>query len=98
MFRKTSGSQKVCGKKAGGGNIEYFRRIFFCLEVPKIFVGESYSLSVISGIKKIMLQRVMSRFSVESFFLTVPKQFVEKPFCALFQKKSGSEKVYGIEG
>ena len=29
------------------------------------------------------------------FCLTVPKHFVEEPFCAVFQKYSGSEKVYG---
>ena len=37
----------------------------------------------------------MSRFSVEIFCLTVPKNFVEEPFCAVFEKISGSEKVYG---
>ena len=41
-----------------------------------------------------MLQRVVSRFSVEIFCLTVPKNFVEEPFCAVFQKIFGSEKVY----
>ena len=29
------------------------------------------------------------------FCLTVPKNFVEEPFCAVFQKISGSEKVNG---
>ena len=29
------------------------------------------------------------------FCLTVPKHFVEEPFCAVFQKISGNEKVYG---
>ena len=29
---------------------------------------------------------------------TVPKNFVGEPFCALFQKISGSEKVYGWGG
>ena len=45
-----------------------------------------------------MLQRVMSLFSVEIFCLTVPKKFVGEPFCAVFQKISGSEKLYGSEG
>ena len=44
-----------------------------------------------------MLQRVMSRFSAKIFCLTVPKQFVEEPFCAVLQKISGSRKVYGYE-
>ena len=45
-----------------------------------------------------MLQRVMSQFSVEVFCLTVPNHFVEEPFCAVFQKFSGREEVYGKEG
>ena len=34
-------------------------------------------------------------FPSKMFGLTVPKQFVEEHFCAVFQKNSGSEKVYG---
>ena len=41
-----------------------------------------------------MLQRVMSRFAVDFFCLTVPKNLVGEPFCAVFQKISGSEKVW----
>ena len=37
-------------------------------------------------------------FLAKVFCLTVPKHFVEEPFCAVFQKASGSEKVYGKEG
>ncbi len=29
------------------------------------------------------------------FFVSVPKNFVGEPFCAVFQKVSGSEEVYG---
>ena len=32
------------------------------------------------------------------FCLTMPKKFAEEPFCAVFQKSSGSEKIYGQEG
>ena len=42
-----------------------------------------------------MLQRVMSLTSVEIFCLTVPKNFVGEPFCAVFQKNSGNDIVYG---
>ena len=31
----------------------------------------------------------------QNFCLTVPKNFVGEPFCAVFQKISGSQKVYG---
>ena len=37
----------------------------------------------------------VSQFAVEIFCLTVPKVFVDEPFCPAFQKISGSEKVYG---
>ena len=36
-------------------------------------------------------------FRRELFVLTVPKHFVEEPFCGVFQKSSGSKKVYGQE-
>ena len=34
-------------------------------------------------------------FPQNCFCLTGPNHFVEEPFCAVFQKISGSEKVYG---
>ena len=37
-------------------------------------------------------------FPSKIFCLTVPKNFADEPFCAVFQKISGSEKVYGKEG
>ena len=47
--------------------------------------------------KKFMDKRVgeVSRFPSKVFCLTVPKHIIEEPFCAVFQKNSGSEKVYG---
>ena len=43
-----------------------------------------------------MLQRVMSRFSVELFCLTVPKNAVGEPFRV--SQFSGVEKFYASEG
>ena len=37
-----------------------------CLTVPKIFVGEPFSVSLISGIEKLMPVRGISRFSIEN--------------------------------
>ena len=34
-------------------------------------------------------------FPSEKFCFTMPNFFVGEPFCAVFQKISGSEKVYG---
>ena len=44
-----------------------------------------------------MLKRVMTRFFVVSFYLAEPKNFAGEPFCAVCQKNSGSENVYGEE-
>ena len=40
----------------------------------------------------------MSRFSIEIFLSPMPRNFLGGPFCAVFQKISGSEKNYGEEG
>ena len=37
-------------------------------------------------------------FLSKNLCLPVPKNFVGEPFCAVFQKISGSEKVYGWDG
>ena len=50
-----------------GGSIKTFRRNFFCLTVPKNFVGEPFSVSLISGTEKVWIRGGgLSRFSVES--------------------------------
>ena len=63
---------------------------------PKNFVGEPFSVSLISGIGKILCFRGLCHdFPSKIFCLTVPKHFVEEPFYAVFQKTSASEKIYG---
>ena len=59
--------------------------------------GESFSVSLILGSEKFYVAEgyvtifgCLSKF----FCLTVPKKFVGEPFCAVFQKIFGSEKVY----
>ena len=69
----------------------------FCLTVPKNFVGEPFRVSLISGIEKFHASEgyvTIFDFLSKFFCLTVPKSFVGEPFCAVFQKISGSEKVY----
>ena len=48
-----------------------------------------------SGIEKLYASEGYVTILSNFFCLTVPKNFVEEPFCAVFQKISGSEKVYG---
>ena len=70
-----------------------------CLTVQKISVGgESFSVSLISGVEKFYAAEgyvTIFDFLSKFFCLTVPKNLVGEPFCAVFQKTSGSEKVYG---
>ena len=60
---------------------QYFPLKNFRLTVPKNFVGEPFSVSLISGIEKILCFRELCHDFVSKFFrLTVPKNFVEEPF------------------
>ena len=54
-------------------------------------------MSLISGVEKFYASEGCHNFQSKVFCLTVPKNFEEEPFCAVFQKISGSEKVYGSE-
>ena len=56
-FRKFPVAKKFTDKKGGGGDkkeVEYqdFPSEFFCVAVPKNFIGEPFSVSFISGIEK----------------------------------------------
>ena len=65
--------------------------------MPKIFVGEPFSVSLISGMEKIFASEgyvTIFDFLSKFFCLTVPKIFVGEPFCAVFHNFFGSEKVY----
>ena len=65
--RKIMRSKTVRHKR--GGEYQYFPSKLFCFTVPKIFVGESFSVSLISGIKKFRIGggEEVSRFSVVIF-------------------------------
>ena len=70
---------------------------FFCLTVPKNFVGEPFSVSLISGIEKFYASEgyaTIFDFVSKFFCLTVSKNFVGELFCAVLQKIYGREKVY----
>ena len=78
--------------KRGGGEIQILRPNFF-LTVPKIFVRESSTVALISGIEKVWIRRRgVSMFSIKSFCLTVPKVSVGESFTVALV--SGSEKIW----
>ena len=80
--------------KEGWGSIKIFRRIFFCLTVPKKFVGVPFSVSLISGPEKVQIRerREYQDFPSKFFCLTVPKNFIVEPFSVSLN--SVTEKIW----
>ncbi len=82
------GLSRFCVEKIFSHSAEKLRRgTFYCLT--------NFRYRKILGIKE---RGEHQDFLSKIFSLTVPKNFVGQPFCAVFQKFSGSEKVYGEEG
>ena len=59
-FRKLLAAKKLLDKK---GEYKYFPSNIFCLTVPKKLVDEPFGVTLISGIKKIMLKGFRYDFS-----------------------------------
>ena len=72
-----------------------FCRNFF-VSMPKNFVGESFSVSLTSGVEKVWRRGGYQDFPSKIFCLTVPKISVAESFTVVLI--SGSEKVCGQEG
>ena len=69
--------------------------------MPKNFVGEPFSVSLISGIEKLHASEgyvTIIDFPSKFFCPTVPKIFAGEPFCAVFRKISGIEKKLDKRG
>ena len=81
----------MLGMKEEAGNHDFLQKLF-CLTVPKLLVGESFSVSLISCLENIGVKRG------GGFCVTVPKLFVEEPLCAVVQKISGVGKSLLKEG
>ena len=64
------------------------------------FVGNPLSVSLLLGAEKVWIRErwEYQDYLSKIFCLTVPKNFVGEPFCGVFQKKSGGEKVNGWQG
>ena len=78
------------------GECQDFPSKLFCFTVSKIFAGQPFRVSLISGIENFCAQGgYVTNFCQQIFSITVPKHFQEQPFCAVFQKRSGSEKIFG---
>ena len=67
----------------------------FCFTVPKNFVGEPFSVSLIPVIEKFYTSEgyvTIFDFLSKVYCLTVPKKVAGEFFSAVFQKIFGSEK------
>ena len=81
------------------GYVTIFCRIFLS-DSADFFRWETFSVYLMSGIEKVWIRGGLSEYQdspSKIFCLRVPKTFVEEPLCAVFQKVSKSEKVYGSE-
>ena len=73
MFQKNTGSEKFMDKKAG--EYQQFLSKIFCLTVPKNFVGEPFSVSLISGIEKIYASEGYVTIFCRNFLSRSAKKF-----------------------
>ena len=81
-----------------GGEFQDFLSVFLSHSAENFRRGESFSVSLISGIEKFYASEgyvTIFDFLSKFFCFPVPKNLVGEPFCAVFQRISGSEKVYG---
>ena len=77
-FRKFPVAKKFMDER---GEYQGFPSKVFCLTVPKNFVGEPFSVSLISGVEKIRASEgYVTIFRRIFFCLTVPKNSVGEPF------------------
>ena len=84
-----------------GAGITIFCQNCFVSQCRKISQGNPSVLCFrkFPGAKKFMDKKgEYQDFPSKIFCLTVPKHFVEEPFCAVFQKISVSQKVYALRG
>ena len=81
-------------KREGRGEYQDFPSKIFCLTVPKIFVGESCTVALISGIEKVWIRGGggVSRFSVENFLSHSAENLRRESFVVALI--SGTEKFW----
>ena len=87
------GYRKSLDKRGEG--VSRFSVEIFCLTVPKISAGESFTVAIISGIEKVGIKGV-SQFSVEVFVSLYRNISLENTL--VFQKNSFIENFHAYEG
>ena len=91
-FKKFPVAKKFMDKR-GGGVSRFSIEIFLFHSAENFPRGESFSVSLISGIEKVCIGRgEYQDLPSKIICLTVPKNFVGEPFCVSLT--SGTEKVW----
>ena len=75
LFQENSVGETVSEKEQGRGEYQNFPSNFFCLTLPKNFVGEPFSLSLISDIEKVYASEGYVTISAENFSSHSTKTF-----------------------
>ena len=94
-FRNSPAAKKIMDKRGG---VTIFRRKLFVLHCRTLSKGNP---SVLCFRKLPVVKKIMHKkggyhdFPSKVFCLKMPKTFADEPFCAVFQKVSGSQKDYG---
>ena len=94
-FRKLPVAKKFMDKR--GGEYQDFPSKIFCLTVPKNFVGEFFTVALISGTEKNWRREGVSRFYVEKFLSHSTEKFRRGFFycCVNFEYRKKLEKRGG---
>ena len=83
-------------EKKEEGEVSKFSVEKFLSQIAETFCrGTLYSFISFGYRKCFCFRGLCHDFPWNFFCLTVPNHFVEEPFCAVFQKLSDGEKVYG---
>ena len=78
LFQIVSDKEKFMHKR--GRKNQIFPLVIFFHTVPKQFVEEPFSVSLILSIENVLVKRVLSQSSIESFCLAKQKKIVVETF------------------
>ena len=86
---------KKFGQEVRGGSFKIFSQNFFCLTVPKNFVGEHFSVSLISGTQNLYVSEgyvTIFDFQSKFFVSQCPKNSWANPSLLCFRKSPVAKK------
>ena len=85
------GYRKSLDERVGGAECQNFPSKISYLTVPEFFVGQTFRVSLNSGLEKIYASEGFVTIFCRKFLSHSAEKFRKEPFCAVFQKVSGTE-------